>query len=48
MNEIHSVLEIVFMAAIVVWVVGHGQAFSAVTSSLGNAYGSGIASLEGI
>lgn len=47
MGEVHHVLEIVFMSAILVWVVGHASAFNAVTSALGNAYGSGMASLEG-
>lgn len=44
---VHHILEIVLMSSVLVWVVTHAGAFSQVTSSLGNAYGSGMASITG-
>lgn len=46
--SVHHILEIVFTASVLVWVVTHASAFAQVTSSLGNAYGSGVATIEGI
>lgn len=48
MGSVHHILEIVFTASILVWVVTHASQFATVTQSLGNAYGSGVASIEGI
>ena len=44
---IHHILEIVLTASVIMWVVTNASSFSQITGSLGNAYGSGVASLTG-
>lgn len=45
---IHHILEIVLTASVIMWVVTHASQFGQITGSLGNAYGSGVATIEGI
>ena len=45
--EVHKILEIVLMASVLVVVISHAGGFNAVTSSIGDAYGSGFRTILG-